>query len=490
MFTCSRVPPILALALILAFPAPGSAQEPTSAEEMTAPLRRQQANAPADLPSESIVVDRRQPIPFVPFEMVDVATGAPIPPEQVLELPDGKQMPAADYFRELNEIEKGFSEMGYSLRQDWSTITIQRSANDVTRLSSDLRRIHSAVDRGKPFRIHQDAELDQALLPQPEAGRPDIAVMRAPLRLPQIAEAEPPRVAERPESGVTNAIRTINLPKKKPVLVSTSNEYPFQLGDPSVFAASVNGRLDLAGSEDLLKLTGSASANVSIFGISSDLARLDARLDAPKTGDMKGRVSFNVLPFGTIYDQTLTGASVKLTSPDITRGIDVTFANFRVMLGPVPVKVQAGAQGSLGMHYFAGLNPSSAVAEFAPIVRSNLYVRAGADYYVAGVGVATELTLVNYDLSMYGELRLWMQVPEGGTRPELGIRERYEISQKLQMLSGNAYVWAYVYYPSCCLPPWAKKEWRWELFNWDGFTPVDGTMVDVTRWTSLGIAAP
>ena len=481
---------VLALSLL---PAVGAAQ--TSEDQMRAHLERQRRSAPEVLPEDQIIVDRRQPIPFVPFEMVDIVTGEPIAHDQILELPDGKKMPARDYFRELNLIEQGLCEMGYSLRQDWKEITIQRSPSDPQKLRAGLRHISGAVDESKPFRLHTEADLDAALQPQSiDFERPNLAVIRPELgNLRPIELAPPAKPAERPRPELADKLREINLPPKKekaPVLVNTSNEYPFQLGDPNVFAAGVTGKLDMAGSEDVLKLDGIARAHVSVFGISSDLARLNASLDAPKTGDMRGRVTFDVLPFGTIYDETLKGASVKLTSPDITRSVDIPFANFRVMLGPVPVKVEAGAHGELGMHYFAGLNPSSAVAEFAPIVRSNLYVSAGADYYVAGVGVETRLTLVNYDLSMYGELRLWMQIPEGGTKPEMGIREKYEISQKLQMLSGNAYVWAYVYYPSCCIPPWSKKEWKWELFNWEGFTPVDGNLADVTRWTSLGIKAP
>src|SRR5215213_8683773 len=201
-------------------------------------------------------------------------------------------------------------------------------------------------------------------------------------------------------------------------------------------------------------------------------------MNAPKKGNMTGKLTLDVLPFGTIYNVALDGASVS-KSDSMARGVDVEFANFRVMIGPVPVKVSAGAQGSVGMRYFAGLNPASAVGEFAPIVRSSLYVQAGVDIVVAGAGAGASMTLVNYDLSMYGALRLWTQIPEGGTQRELGIREQFIVSHKLQMLSGNAYAFAYIYYPSCCIPPWKKKEWRWEIFNWEGFTPVDGNLADI-----------
>ena len=86
-------------------------------------------------------------------------------------------------------------------------------------------------------------------------------------------------------------------------------------------------------------------------------------MNAPKKGNMTGKITLDVLPFGTIYNLALDGASVS-KSDSMARGIDVEFASFRVMIGPVPVKVQAGAQGSVGLRYYAGLNPASAIGEF------------------------------------------------------------------------------------------------------------------------------
>jgi hypothetical protein len=304
---------------------------------------------------------------------------------------------------------------------------------------------------------------------------------------PNAIEVDP----NRPDSAAARAARTIVVPPKTPkVKVTWGEEYPFELGDPTLFAAGVNARLDIAGSEDRMKVDGWAKAGITVFSMPAELARFDAHLVAPKKGDMSGNISVNVVALGNVYEKTLTGASVKVSEPGVTYGIDIPLANFIVTLGPVPVRVSAGAQGSIGFRYFAGLNPASAVAEFAPIVRSNLYVKAGAEYYVAGVGIDTRLTLVNYDLSMYSELRLWMQTPEGGSKPEWGIRKNLEVSHKLQMLSGSSAVYAYVYYPTIGIPPWDRKEWRWQLFSWDGFTPVDGNLISVAEWTSLGIPLP
>lgn len=492
MSTTRRIGPAvtaLAWALFL-LPAFAGAQDDNTGDRI---LSLEQFPA---LPADRIIVEQRPPIHYVPFEMVDLNTGAPIPPDQVIEFPDDggktKQIAARDYYRELNAIEAGFNSIGYSLRQDWKSIVIQRSVVD-PRATNGLRTIAARTDSSKPFRLRTEAELDAAVreqAPGPDltAMRPNPGGLRLPTEIEKLEIKSMPAGVGRWESPATRAATAmVPQPKGKPARVKWGDEFPFEIGDPTLFAAGVYARLDAAGTENRMTLDGSAKAGITVFSKPAELARFAAHLQAPKTGDMSGRISLDVFPFGTIYDKTLSGASVKLSQPPVTRGIDVVLANFVVTLGPVPVRVQAGAQGSVGFRYFAGLNPASAVAEFAPVVRSNLYVKAGADYYVAGVGIDTQLTLVNYDLSMYSELRLWMQVPEGGTKPEWGIRNNLDISHKLQMLNGSAAVYAYVYYPVIGIPPWDRKDWRWELFSWDGFTPVDGNLALINEWTSLGV---
>jgi len=469
----------LAVAVMLM---PFAAGAQTTPEQMTAPMQRQQQNAPPDLSPNLIVVERRQPKPFVPFEMVDVVTKAPIRPDSMLTLPDGKQVRAGEYFETLNRVEKGLNDLGYSLRDDWDTVTIQRSRIHYEELAAEARRARAMTKPAKPFRLRPVSELEKEFqLRQPTTDVMEVAKVPGSSTTKIVNPGAISAVGRAAEAGKLNLPPP---PKKPAVVVTESKEYPFSLGDPNLFAAGVYGKLDLAGSEENMKLTGNARANVSIFGISSDVARLNGWMNAPKKGDMTGKIMLDVLPFGTVYNLDLKGASIS-TADSAKRGADVQFASFRVMIGPVPVLVKAGAQGNVGMRYYAGLNPASAVGEFAPIIRSKLYVQAGVDIVVAGAGAGADMTLVNYDLSMYGALRLWMQIPEGGTKPEMGIRRQFQMSHKLTMLSGNAYAYAYIYYPRCCIPPWGKKEWRWNMFSWDGFTPVDGELADIDAWTSL-----
>lgn len=453
-------------------------------------LQRQQQNAPREIDPSLIKVNRRQPVSFQPFEMRDPETGAEISPEKVLTFPDGKQAKAGEYYAELNRIERELNALGYSLREDWENITIQESIVDEAALQSQARGIRAAINQNKPFRVRSFEEFNRdAMQTQPrfdtvEISKPPVIIRQIPGN--GAGSVKVGGVIKRPETAVE--VDKLNLPPKKPVVAGSVKEYPYSIGDPKLFAGYVNGRLELKGSEENMTLLGEAKAGASIFGVTADLLRLNGNMYAPKKGNMTGKVGLDVLPFGTVYSLSLDGASVSKKDA-VTKTLDVTFANFRVMVGPVPVQVKAGAQGSAGFKYYAGLNPASAVAELTPFVHSKVYVQAGVDIVVAGAGAGAEMTLLNYDLSMYGAARLWVQTPEGQTKPMLGIRQQYQIAHKLEMLNGSAYAYAYIYVPKFGIPPWKKKEWRWDIWKWNGFTPIDGELVDETIWTSLGIPA-
>ena len=457
-------------------------------------LQRQRQNAPKELDPNLIKINRRQPIAFKPFEMRDPETGAEIPPDKVLTFPDGKQAKAGEYYQTLNEVERGLNALGYSLREDWESITIQESVVNEAALQSQARRIRASVNPNKSFAARSFEDFNREAT-QIQSGFENLEIASQPGKNPNIAASNSGGVAKVNDGavGLRNVgrgleINKLNLPPKKPVVAQSVKEYPYSIGDPKLFAGYVNGKLELKGSEENMALLGEAKAGASIFGINADLLRLNGNMNAPRKGNMTGKIGLDVLPFGTVYSLSLDGASISKKDA-ATKTLDATFANFRVMVGPVPVQVKAGAQGSAGFKYYAGLNPASALAELTPFVHSKVYVQAGVDIVVAGAGAAAEMTLVNYDLSMYGGVRLWVQTPEGQTKPMLGIRQQYQIAHKLEMLNGSAYAYAYIYVPKFGVPPWKKKEWRWDIWKWNGFTPIDGELVDETVWTSLGIPA-
>jgi hypothetical protein len=480
--------PLLAAALLITAAAtaavPVTAQTPAAAE-IVSEFRAARAAAPAELDQSLIRMQRRPAVPFVPFEVRHPETGQPTPYDSVLRFPDGSEATAGAYYASLNEIERGLTRDGYSLRDDWTTLRIQVSAitAEALRPPAFALRAFRPVPNA-PTRPFADF-LREARAAPPTRTLP---APRTPFgNAPGAASSTTSgpagaRGSVRPEAG---QVQEAHIPR--PVVVDSTWEYPFSIGDEDLFAGSVNARLRLRGTRERMSVRGAASAGVAIFGVSSDIVRLDASVDAPVDGSsMSGQIRLDVLPVGTILNLPLSGASVSRRD-SISHGLDVEFANVRVLVGPIPIQVRAGVNGRADLTYQAAMNVGSAAAEFRPVVRSNLYVQAGVDLVVGGAGAAADMTLVQYDLVMQGGATALPATVDGQT--QLGVRQQFHIAQNLRMLSGSAHAFAYTYVPRWGLPPYTRKEWRWEIWSWAGYQPVNGTLVNGSLWRSLDVPA-
>ncbi|MBA3404006.1 MAG: hypothetical protein H0U13_04840 [Gemmatimonadaceae bacterium] len=196
----------LICAVLLTAAAPQLAIAQTTPAEMTEVLERQRRAAAQDPDPGRIVILRKQPLPFTPFEMVDVITKAPMPADSTLVFPDGTHAKAGECFAKLNEIEKGLNEMGYSLREDWTSIVVQRSAVNTQALQEGARRARAMTNESKPFRVRSFDELNRdAMATQPDGGEASLAVMRPPPGIPPITRPGRIAVVERPSNAVSRA---------------------------------------------------------------------------------------------------------------------------------------------------------------------------------------------------------------------------------------------------------------------------------------------
>src|SRR5882724_2191950 len=128
--------------------------------DRAAELQRQEMQTPeVTVDPSTIRVNRREPKPFVAFEMRDPETGAEIGPGTVLTLPDAKKVTAGQYYDELNKVEQGLNELGYSLREDWDNIVIQETIYDTTELSNQAKEVAAAHDQTKPLILNSFEDL-------------------------------------------------------------------------------------------------------------------------------------------------------------------------------------------------------------------------------------------------------------------------------------------------------------------------------------------
>ena len=513
-----------------------------------------------------IRVNRREPIPFVPFEMQDPATRRVIAPNTMLTLPDGKRVQADEYFAALNRIEKGLNDLGYSLRNMPDRLVLQETIVNTSELRQQsllfrsLGTIKPQDELMRRFIADPVAENGQRVLRADELT-PNLAVAGETVSrraepggavrpaLPSVSlewntnrpgldyknfeltEARPelcqqacaddpnckaftyvkpgvqgPRArcwlkSAVPEagpgdccvSGVKTTPRTatgmilINpaILTPKPKTFHHEEPWDWGVGSASSFRAYVKGKFVLDGKAypmaspsdaDLYKsnteftLSGEAQAGGSILGKSADILRLSARFYAPANSSKPMNMQAKVEVMGsTIYSPSEDIYAKWEKSDTISYGVNFK-APFAVPIGPVTLTGVLGAKGDAGFRYGIKLTRASARGSIEPFVHTSVYGEGGPSIVVAGAGVGAEMNLLNAEMSLWGNAGL-------GWLGKWFLFDELYGDYKLNLLGGRVYGYVYVYVPCADLPPWCKKQWEHNFWNWSGFKK-EGVLID------------
>src|SRR5262249_23748825 len=87
------------------------------------------AATPIHVPADHVEVHKKPSIAFKAFPMVDPKTGKPVSATTKVELPGGQQMPAEEFYRKLNQLEKDLCAIGHTLRGKGETRLAQVKTN-------------------------------------------------------------------------------------------------------------------------------------------------------------------------------------------------------------------------------------------------------------------------------------------------------------------------------------------------------------------------
>lgn len=377
-----------------------------------------------------IKLNRRAPIQFKAFEILDPTNRKPISRDTMLpELPNGKRLTAGEYYDQLNGLEQQFNGLGYTLKNPGEAkVELQTSTVPLATLQRQAQLLNSAHLPNTKF---------------------------VPFNLQNIEPIHRQMVIANPK-----LLERIVFPTAKTVHVS--KDWNKSLGDPGVFSAYINGKIELNGTQALTKVDGEANAGGSIFSHSFDLLRVTGNLNAPSSGLMNVKVGVSVVGV-SVYrlNQSVNTAWSKSDSLSKTLDKSVTI---HFSLGPIPMSAKIGAQGTAGIAYAVAIAPVKASAHVGPFVHTKVYAQVGVDIVVAGAGAGANLTLLNTDGNLNGSLSIEL---DQASKPFFKWADSY--SQSLDMLSGNLYIYAYIYVPCWHLPPWCKKEHNWNVFSWTGF---------------------
>jgi hypothetical protein len=384
-------------------------------------------------------VNKRSPIQFKAFDMLDPTTGKPVSRDTLLpELPNGRRLTAGQYYDELNKLEQQLNAMGHSLRTAGEAkVELQTTPVPVAALERQARIMktaHMANTRFEPLDLRAIELEHRSIVADPK-------------------------------------LLTLTLAPTAKTVQWTKN-WNKSLGDPNVFSAFINGKIDLNGTKDLTRVDGEATAGGSIFSQSFDLLRVTGNLNAPSTGTINVKVGVSVVGI-SVYNLNQNVSAAWSKSDSISKTLDKS-VKIKFNVGPVPMSAKIGAQGTAGITYAVAVAPVKASAHVGPFVHTKVYAQVGVDIVIAGAGAGADLTLLNTDGNLEGALSIEI---DSTNRPYFKWTDSY--SQSLDMLSGQLYVYAYVYYP--CFNPWwkpniCKKEYDWNIFPRQGGFHASGNL--------------
>ncbi len=447
----------------------------------------------AVFPKEKLQIASRPAIRFVPFEMLDPETKKPIAPTAIIKLPNGKQATAKEYYDQLNQYEQWLSERGLTLRQPQHTAIIElakvpvdeqllrRQIEQAPRPTTipvrpNLLQIHSfrALSTVQPLRV-EPSRISE-LKVQPSASSAEMNAAAQKVNAAGIHGVVRDNFVIDTASLAAIArlgIKTGGPPPQPCANVNKTQTWAWNAGDPSTFNAYVNGTIGLNGQackpanmqnfdQNNSKFTLSAEGKVGgyVFHVGGDLLRLTGALGGNQaTNTVNANLGVFVLG-QDVYSLNKTENAHWGIDQKISKGIDFS-TNIPIPVGPFDINVTIGAQGSAGFDFSLNLYPMNVSASAGPFVNSSVYAQAGLNVIVAEAGVGVNMTLVNASLSL-GE--------NAGVGWLFGFYVSSELyaDANLDMLDGNVYVYAKVYYPCFGIPPWCSSQWNANLFSWGG----------------------
>lgn len=435
----------------------------------------------------------RPALAFKAFAMVDPKTNKAIPPTATIALPNGKKVNAQQYYSELNTFEKWLTDHGYTLRNTKRGSAIQLHQVHLDRVSLQrqvsLAPKPTALVRKTNFlAVYSNKNLSAA---QPlQLNTNHVAIARIPQKVDNSRMSEINRnLAAKRITGVQRdglvisnlgdlarlEPRNMKLPPAaqcKPI--QDNRSWNWDVGNPDTFHAYVNGALKISGeackppdiqkfddNQSHFNVSAEGKAGGTVFGIGGDLLRA--------TGNLGGNEATRTVTAGLgifVLGQDILNINKTATGhwgvdDKISKGVDFS-TSIPIPVGPFDIDVTVGARGEAGFEYSMSLYPMSVSLSGGPFVHTSVYAQGGLNVVVAEAGVGVTLTLVNWDMNLGGSAGV-------GWLFGFFVYDDVYADSNLNLLSGNVYVYAKVYYP--CFDPFpdiCDSQFQTNLWSWNG----------------------
>lgn len=360
------------------------------------------------------------PVPFKPIEMAD-KNGRPIPPDEVITLSNGRKMTAAEYFKEINEIEQKLNSRGYSLRNNQEVVASEMVNNEK---QSDSEPV---------------AELEE-------------------------------------DNGQPEGMKTTDPKLLKTISSSFSKDWSY--GSSATFKATLAGKITakakiykyIPGDNRSLtefRAIAKSSLNAVIAGGTLELFNANGDFYAPAD------VSKNMMAKLTVTAGTTTLLNLNesyLQNKTINGTIGTTIRKevpFEVpIISGVGFTGKLGVKGRADLQYGATLNRKLSGVRAKPIVDLSGYAEGSINYGLVDGGITGNITFVKGFLDLKDSIGIFSQ-----NSSRIVVRNGYYFGYDLKMVKGKIKVYANV----CTLPYVPCLPYSNTIYDEDGYVKA-GTL--------------
>jgi hypothetical protein len=439
--------------------------------------------------NDLIQYNKRPGLAFIPFKMVDPATGTPIDPNTLITLPDGVSLAARDYYNELNFFEENLNKAGYSLdpeRDPADEINLGGIPTQLGRTSAKIRWDDSVERIAKTTRENINIRIKKTRDLLSSATASAVAVKKTTVATKELPVAAKLKVTQAQQPVSANVTPYDNI--LNPEVFSAGND---------VFGAGTTAWAALKANTESMSINNIVTVTGSIAGNAFEIAKFDSLTESPISGGASSATCTRYL-FGqasSIHNQqnpvpagplTQMSGGVPYSEFDVPYKEPYTPPPYSwtiIVLDFIPIVITAGTSVEIGVDFKGGIGPAALQNSINPYVTADIYASAAVDYWLAAAGAEVNLTLINAQTAIVcGLTRAFENASESSSSlrsqaaTKTGASSRpashsiwpdYWIYSYYGALSGSFGVFLQFRYP-CLKKGICKKKYPFELFSWPG----------------------
>ncbi|WP_186647227.1 hypothetical protein [Fluviispira vulneris] len=410
-------------------------------------------------------IDNKRPaIPFVPFRMTDNKTDRELSPDDIITAIDrnGKsyQVKAEEFFSNLNSIEYGLNQWGYSLRDSTGSYNLS-SLDSCLKLLENQREVikKNLIDEPVNEVLKYDDWKKKVQLINEEQKK------KYPRFTDLIKYRDPDKYNE-----YTSKVNAFDVPRpllKKVAMTvfKKSKNWVFEKGEISKFLIGGSAGYGVKASH----LEASSFAHMTIDAAMLNIwhgSVLSAKTSASSPGTGMGSLSLSVNIFGaTLFavDNDLDKSVYANEKEFINTPLNIEKST-HFTLGPIPIRLSLGMRGSNTMRWGLDARPLQLQSFLQHYAELDAYAVAAVDILIAGVGVHGRLLLISVNTHISGNAHVEYN-------DTLYFKLNLVGKTDVHTLFGDLKLVAYAYLPT--LQFWKgileKKEWFKRLGEYPGF---------------------